>query len=156
MTDVYKPFAGLESRLEAALVDLYEYLQTIAETRSPTPDLLTGWDPSSELTGQSIVILAKDSTAERAGLGATGNHTITVVFSARTNATDNTGADHAALEMYMRSVLFAQNLKDMIAAYAVDLVVMAVMPTAFTRTTSGNWRISSQSVEFYVAGVMPT
>lgn len=153
---VYTPFADLESRLETALAALYAALEDIAETGAIEPAIMTGWGASVEISDPTISIVCRESDAERAGLGMTGNHTITAAITARTNAKDSAGTVHVELEAYMRSILFTSNLAALVTTEATDLTVMHASPTHFSRSTAGNWRISTQLVEFYVAGATPT
>lgn len=153
---VYTPFADLESRLESAIQGLYAALEDIAETGAIVPAVMIGWGADTEISDPTISIVCRESDAERAGLGMTGNHTITAMITARTNAKDSAGSVHVELERYMRSILFTSNLPALVTAEATDLVVMRASPTHFERSTAGNWRISAQQVEFYVAGTTPT
>jgi hypothetical protein len=161
----YTPFADLEGRLETALAAVYATLVTPAPPAGKrkgkplradlTPAILTGWGAETELNGPAITIVCRDSDAERAGLGLTGNHTIIASIAARTHAKDDTGTTHTELEAYMRSILFTQNLPAIVNEEATDLTVMTSAPTHFSRATLGNWRVSTQLVEFYVAGSAP-
>lgn len=137
---------SLEQRVETTLWQMFTDLDLTSVT------LAKAWDDWESLRGRVISTLVRSSDPEIVGAGFTGNKTVTVEVAMRSHKGDVTGAQHATLEAEAGALLMCSDLLSLLNARAVGCVFMAAVPRLLSRSVTGDWRITTQLVECYVAG----
>lgn len=138
---------SLEQRVEAAFAQMLTDLDLTDVT------ITKAWDDWESLKGKVASVLARSSEPEVVGGGFTGNKTIMVDVAFRSHKGDTNGGDHATLEAEGGALLMCSDLTALLNARATGCVFMVTAPRTFTRSVTGDWRVSTQLVECYVAGV---
>jgi len=138
---------NLEQRVEAA------FAQLMADLDLDNVTVTKAWDDWEKLKGKVMSLLVRSSDPEVVGAGFTGNKTIIVEVAFRSHKGDTSGADHATLEAEGGALLLCSDLTALLNARATGFVFMVTAPRALARSVTGDWRVSTQLVECYVAGV---
>lgn len=95
-----------------------------------------------------VVVSSESETRERT---LTGNHRLVCEVSVRTHYRDTSRADHKALVGQVRDTLHDSDLIGWLNAAGQDMSVYHCLPVRFARSVEGSHRVSTQTVEVYLA-----
>lgn len=146
---------NVSDKLVAAILAYFQDHDDSGELLSGVT-FLQGWNAASEITGKHVTIVAASGEAQLAGLGPSGNETVTVAISARTHAVDDTPSTQQALEAAIDTLLRDRNLPAILTYFGSNITVMTAYIRGFTRDTVGNYRAYTRVLECFVAGKQPT
>ena len=127
------------------------FAQLVTDLGNADVKVTKAWDDWDALKGKVVSVMCRASEPEVLGSGFTGNFIMTVEIAMRSHKGDVTGAQHAALEAAVRPTFLVVDLPGLLNPRSPKAIIMRAVPRSFQRTAAGDWRVSTQAVECYVA-----